>query len=280
MSIWEYQDTLKDVCDHEILNNEKCAFCKNIMIEKFKRRTKHIEGKYKYIQNTDVYLKICPTCGWWTARKYYTIPEKFYKCPYIFESYGGIAVLKKLDLTDISLPLDDVSQYLLLQYEERFQMHPGLFEEVVADAFRNVGYYARTTAYQNDGGIDVILDGKDDQLIGVQVKRYRNSIKVSQIREFAGALIENDMTKGIFVTTSKFQSGVYKSASNFWERGIGIELIDGERFYDALQINRGTEELCDKIIEEVFDANLDLIYSTVGESMVERVADVAIDKTF
>ena len=139
-------------------------------------------------------------------------------------------------MVDVSLPIEDVSDYLLAKYEERFLMSPRLFEETVAAAFRNAGYYARTTAYQNDGGIDVILDGKDNKTIGVQVKRYKNSIKVSQIREFAGALIENDMTKGIFVTTSKFQSGAYKSVSNFAERGIGIELLDSERFYDALKI--------------------------------------------
>jgi len=280
MSIWVYQDTTNGICDNEILHSKKCIFCHNIMIEKSRKKPLHIEGKCKYIQYVVVYIRICPVCGWWTAMKKNIIPEKFYECPIIWEYYGGIAVLKKLDLTDISLPLDDVSQYLVLRYKERFQIHPRLFEEVVAAAFRNMGYYVRVTAYQNDGGIDVILDGKDNQLIGIQVKRYRNSIKVSQIREFAGALIENDMTKGIFVTTSKFQSGAYKSASNYLERGIGIELMDSERLYDALQIKRVTKKLCDEIIEEIFDTNLELIYTTIGESMVERVADVVIDEIF
>ncbi len=168
-------------------------------------------------------------------------------------------MLKKLDLDDISLPLDDVSQYLLAKYEDRFSMHPRLFEEIVASAFRDAGYYARTTEYQNDGGIDVVLDGKGNKTIGVQVKRYKNSIKVSQIREFAGALIENDMTKGIFVTTSKFQGGAYQSISNFKERGIGIELMDSDRFYDALQIMRGTDKLRDEIIEDVSKIKLKLL---------------------
>lgn len=76
----------------------------------------------------------------------------------------------------------------------------------------------------------VILDGKGNKTIGVQVKRYKNSIRVSQIREFAGALIENDMTKGIFITT----------------------------------------KLCDEIIKEVSDIKTYLIYVTNSDAVGAR----------
>lgn len=236
------------------------------MIKIYEKELKHKNRTY---QNTK-YIKVCPVCGWWVVLRERSINGEFCGFPTRYEYYARVAVLKKLDLNDISLPINDVSQYLLAKYEDRFLMNPRLFEETVASAFRNTGYYARTTAYQNDGGIDVILDGKDDKTVGVQVKRYKNSIRVSQIREFAGALIENDMTKGIFVTTSNFQKGAYKSAGNFKDRGIGIELMDSNRFYDALQIKRRTENFYDEIIEEISDIKLKLIYKTDSEAIYDR----------
>ncbi|MCI9517195.1 MAG: restriction endonuclease [Lachnospiraceae bacterium] len=279
MSIWRHQDTEASI-DLNILRSELCIFCNSSMIKSSKKKSIHIKEVYDYIQIMDINIRACPICGWWTVINYRDIPEKFYKCPYILEYYGSIAVLKKLDLNDISLPINDVSQYLLAKYEDRFQIHPRLFEETVASVFRNAGYHARTTAYQNDGGIDVVLDGKDNKIIGVQVKRYKNSIRVSQIREFAGALIENNMTKGIFVTTSKFQSGAHKSIYNFEKRGIGVKLMDSDRFYDALQIKRETENLQDEIIEYISNAELKLIYSSKNDSMVERMGDIVISKEF
>lgn len=258
MSAWKHMHKTRYV-GIEIADSDYCYFCKNKLEIIFKKELKH-KKVYHVYKNTK-YIKMCPVCGWWIAIKIRCYDGEN-MLPDVYDFYARAAVLRKLDLDDISLPIDDVSQYLLAKYEDRFLVNPRLFEETVASAFRNMGYYARTTAYQNDGGIDVILDGKGNKTVGVQVKRYKNSIRVSQIREFAGALIENDMTKGIFVTTSKFQSGAYKSVSNFGDRGIGIELIDSERFYDALQIKRGTNNLRDEIIEEVSNIKLKLIYTT------------------
>lgn len=256
MNIWIYQNKSSEI-KNDIVKSKLCIFCKNEMQEIYEEKLpqKNV-WNYENIKR----IKICPICGWWTVIHNYC--ENGHVCgePNIYEDYGASAVLKKLDLTDISLPIDDVRQYLLVKYENRYTMHPRLFEETVAFAFRNAGYYARTTAYQNDGGIDVILDGNYNKTIGVQVKRYKNSIKVSQIREFAGSLIENNMTKGIFVTTSRFQSGVYKSVSNFKERGIGIKLIDGEKFYDALKIKKANENEYEELIDTVSKVELERIY--------------------
>lgn len=76
--------------------------------------------------------------------------------------------------------------------------------------------------------------------IGVQVKRYRNRIKVEQIRALAGALVLRGLTKGVFVTTSDFQRGVDTTTRRYAARGIGIELLNSERFYDALRLGQLT----------------------------------------
>jgi restriction system protein len=69
------------------------------------------------------------------------------------------------------------------------------------------GYDAVATSYSGDYGIDAVLKRSDGLEIGVQVKRYRSSIVVEQIRSFFGALVLGGYTRGIFVTTSKFQRG-------------------------------------------------------------------------
>ncbi len=144
--------------------------------------------------------------------------------------------LKRLDLTDLSTPIKDVQTYLTAKYSDRFSMAWQLFEDTVGSVFAGLGYKARVTARSDDGGIDVILDGPDDRTIGVQVKRYRNSIKAAQIRELAGALVLNGLTEGVFVTTSSFQQGAEEAAKLAAARGIPVRLLDAKRFYEALKI--------------------------------------------
>jgi len=106
----------------------------------------------------------------------------------------------------------------------------------VADVFRRLGFIARITAYSSDGGIDVILDGPSDSVIGVQVKRYKNAINVEQIRELTGAHVVKGLTRGIFLTTSTFQSGAEPLVERLAETIYQIDLVDASRFYDALKI--------------------------------------------
>jgi restriction system protein len=95
------------------------------------------------------------------------------------------------------------------------------------------------TAYSGDDGVDMILDAPAGK-IGVQVKRYSGAIAVSQIRELTGALVVNGLTKGMFVTTSGFQSGAARTAEMSARHGDPIELYDADRFFDALQIAQRT----------------------------------------
>jgi hypothetical protein len=83
-----------------------------------------------------------------------------------------------------------------------------------------------------------VLDGPANRTIGVQVKRYRRERKIEaeQIRSFAGALVLGGHTKGVFVTTSSFRKGARKTAERFAERGYPVELMDAQRFFEALCI--------------------------------------------
>lgn len=245
MSIWEYKDRSPRFT-RELLGEPACVFCGSKM--------ESLPPKYEEsrVHNLDVATQVasCPTCGWWKLvllEQEIQATTQFDPHPQdIFDdglhrwssAYGAIGSLRELDLTDISQPVDDVRAYLVARYEKRFEVHPRLFEETVASVFRNLGYDARVTSYTGDGGIDVILDGADGQIIGVQVKRYKNSISVEQIRSLAGALYIGGYTKGIFVTTSRFQSGSHRTSNLAAMRGIPIELIDADKFYAAMKISQ------------------------------------------
>jgi restriction system protein len=150
-------------------------------------------------------------------------------------AYGAAASLRELDISDISSPIEDIRSYLAAKYERRFTVHPRLFEETVASVFGNLGYKAEVTAYSSDGGIDVILK-RAGETIGIQVKRYKDRIKVEQIRSLAGALLLNGLTCGIFLTTSAFRRGANVTTAKYAARGYKLHLLDAPRFYDALKI--------------------------------------------
>jgi hypothetical protein len=191
--------------------------------------------------DTTTHVRTCPVCGWWSViRHESTVASAGGGAGYRSESLGAFGSLLELDLADVEAPVEEVRRYLAARYESRFDIHPRLFEETVGSVFGDLGYAARVTGYSGDDGIDVILDGPAGEVIGVQVKRYRHSIQVEQIRALTGALVLGGLTRGIFVTTSTFQSGAASTVERLEPRGYGIELMDAHRFYEALRIAQRT----------------------------------------
>lgn len=229
MSIWIYEDTALSLTEQDV-TGDRCMFCHSSMESLSIESGGFLEGE----------IGICLCCGWWCRNERYhrRIRDEDYIMPrYTFSMEGACAQLKNLDVSDGEIPLNDLQNYLTAKYDERFNVNPRILENLVASIYKEHGYSSYVTAYQNDGGIDVILS-KGTENIGVQVKRYRNKIEAEQIRSLAGALMLGDHTSGMFVTTSKFRSGAKKAAKGFSNRGLPIELIDAERFYDALKISK------------------------------------------
>lgn len=230
MSIWEYKCQSDEIIE-TIIRSKKYVFCKTDL-ETIYRETMRITNNIKEIN-------VCPICGWWTIWQS-SSNLQLHNERQTINLYGANGSLKKMDLNDIETPLCEIEQYLLAKYAHRFDLHPRLFEQVVGDVFKNIGYQTEVTSYSNDGGIDVILY-KGHSRVGVQVKRHKDFIKVGQIRELIGALIEKDMTQGVFVTTSDFQRGVNKLKTTYEKKGYAISLVNGTQFYDALKISSRTK---------------------------------------
>ncbi|MFI9249054.1 restriction endonuclease [Streptomyces sp. NPDC053069] len=113
-----------------------------------------------------------------------------------------------------------------------YAMDPIAFENLVADLFRAMGMQAVTTQRSNDGGVDVdaldptpIRGGK----IIVQVKRYRNTVPPTAVRDLYGTVQGTGANKGVLVTTSKFGPG-----SHTFANGKPLELISGTELVDLL----------------------------------------------
>lgn len=113
-----------------------------------------------------------------------------------------------------------------------YAMDPLVFEALVADLFRAMGMQAVTTQRSNDGGVDVdaldpapIRGGK----IVVQVKRYRNTVPPTAVRDLYGTVQDAGANKGVLVTTSGFGPG-----SHTFANGKPLELVAGSELVDLL----------------------------------------------
>lgn len=261
MSVYNFPSYEDPKIDENCPWNHQCIYCKSEMKKygiKNSWKTDYSEIKkihsetrefYKEIsglediyldldfkcQSTEVWISICETCGWWKIVKDVSISAKAWQIWQFF--FGVVGSLKQFEPNNISVPINEIEQYLTARYDARFTVHPKLFEDVSASIFRNLGYSAIVTGFTHDGGIDIVLE-KDNKQIGVQVKRYKNKIEVEQIRSFGGALILSGYLEGVFVSTSDFRKGAIQAAENFTKKGLPIKLINADRFYDALKIKR------------------------------------------
>ncbi|MGN3959326.1 restriction endonuclease [Streptomyces sp. WAC8370] len=114
-----------------------------------------------------------------------------------------------------------------------YEMDPIAFEGLVAELFGAMGMRAVTTRRSHDGGVDVhaldptpIRGGK----IVVQVKRYRNTVPPTAVRDLYGTVQDAGANKGVLVTTSGFGPG-----SHAFANGKPLELIAGTELVDLLR---------------------------------------------
>ncbi|MER6916329.1 restriction endonuclease [Streptomyces sp. NPDC000594] len=112
------------------------------------------------------------------------------------------------------------------------EMDPVEFEGLVAELFRARGMRAVTTQRSNDGGVDVEAFDPDPISGGriiVQVKRYRNTVPPTAVRDLYGTVQDAGANKGVLVTTSGFGPGSYTFAN-----GKPLTLVSGVELVELL----------------------------------------------
>lgn len=159
----------------------------------------------------------------------------------------------------IETGIEDLSEKLRTEILEKlYVVDPYYFQKIVLLLFQKMGYGDfESTPKSGDGGVDGIIN--QDQLglerIYVQAKRYKNGNKVREldIRNFIGAM-SGDVRKGIFVTTSTFDTAAIEKAIN--DRNHTIILIDGNKLTDLMiKFNIGVQVETNyevKVIDEDF----------------------------
>lgn len=113
------------------------------------------------------------------------------------------------------------------------EQSPAFFEHLVVDLLVKMGYggsfadSARVTQLSNDEGIDGII--YEDKLgldkIYIQAKRWQNQVGRPTIQQFAGALVGQNATKGVFITTSNYSKEAHQYVVGLHQK---IVLIDGQ----------------------------------------------------
>ena len=135
---------------------------------------------------------------------------------------------------------------------------PYYFEKVVLQLLSKMGYGDFVeTAKSGDGGIDGIIN--QDQLglekIYIQAKRYsQNNVREMDIRNFIGAM-SGDTSKGVFVTTSDFDSKAVAKARDAHHK---IILINGGMLVDLMYkygvgVQLKTKYLIKQLDEDFFE---------------------------
>lgn len=117
---------------------------------------------------------------------------------------------------------------------------PEFFEFLILELIRKMGYGIdhKVLGRTGDGGIDGVI--MEDKLgfdeIYFQAKRWKGTVPIHQVRDFAGALLAQKSRKGIFITASDFSNDAYEYVKNIDAK---IILING-----------------DKLVEHMYDYNL------------------------
>jgi hypothetical protein len=143
MAIWEHKDG-GAVCQWM----ELCRFCRrpleivdltaeanasyDIVLHALDKKGGHFEVEVEVAS-----FGTCRLCGWWLthlrgeypphAGSSYSSDREVWSHSEVYGSCPGN--LLRLDLTDLSLPVEEVRKYLCAKYESRFEMNPLLVRE-------------------------------------------------------------------------------------------------------------------------------------------------------
>jgi len=169
----------------------------------------------------------CPQCGFWLEIQDYD---------------GGYtnhvtnmrrAILQQFNINDASLEYEEIGTHLTRNYSDIYSLAPRKFEELIGDIYKSLGYEVKLTQQTNDGGCDlVLLESSRDEQILVECKRYAESRKVGVglVRQLCGALVENEASKGVMVTSSGYSRDAEQYAKNIYSthHRLSIDLRSAE----------------------------------------------------
>lgn len=149
------------------------------------------------------------------------------------------------------------------------ELSPAFFERLVVDLVVAMGYggnrqiVAKRLGKSGDEGIDGVVneDPLGLDMVYIQAKRYapENTVGRERIQQFAGALVGQAASKGVFVTTSSFSRQAYEYAQKVPQR---IILLDGNELA-RLMVQYGVGVRTERVVDI---KRIDMDYFDEGEA--------------
>lgn len=116
---------------------------------------------------------------------------------------------------------------------------PKYFEEIVVMLLVAMGYGGPsgrgfTTSYQNDGGVDGVIE--QDKLglekVVIQAKRWNTNIGRPVVQSFVGSMFTYSADKGVIISTSNFSREAIEYAKSL--TGKKLVLINGQKLAELM----------------------------------------------
>src|SRR5438876_11401902 len=103
MAIWRYADTVQEkTVIQSAMGFSDCTFCSS-KLELLRNDRQNLGGHGEYVTDTDQFW-VCSVCGWWKGHRSYRHTDFGFR---ISVESGAAASLRELDLSDLSLRMDE-----------------------------------------------------------------------------------------------------------------------------------------------------------------------------
>ena len=229
----------------QAFKSSACPCCKHLFVE-YKNYPKN-KGQFindvQHISSVSI-LCLCHVCGWWQIRQEFDMLIE--GRPVIANwAYQYSSTLETIDITKNDVLVNDLRKHLMTRWDDRKLISAGKAEELVRsilkDHLRCDVFSATANTNAPDGGVDLHVCSKSGDIIAaVQVKRRitRNVEPVDKVRDFVGALVVNNLKKGIYVTTADSFSGPAKEISTstgLRNHKLELQLVDGHKLFEILK---------------------------------------------
>lgn len=126
-------------------------------------------------------------------------------------------------------------------------LNPEEFEEFCADVYRKLGYKAKVTQFGHDGGKDIILTDKENNLLYVECKRwheeYGKEIGREICQKLIGSCASDGVNSAILVTTGKIHQNAIEYQKNLNNvKSFNLQIVDFEEliylYLKAYKVNK------------------------------------------
>lgn len=203
----------------------------------------------------------CPFCGstYGHPHHYFRDPEACRYCGFHYESaehtllgdrgendwYDQVeyrlAALRKLDVNSAELTLAELGSHLRRRYRDIYHLHWRIFETLIEDIYRALGYRTRLTRMSRDNGYDImLLEGSSGDQVIVECKRYKEGrrVGIEVVDRLLGVQLRLRTRRAKLVTSTTFTSAAKIAARQAKDSDLGyeLELVDVSHLVQALQV--------------------------------------------